>query len=824
MQKTRRFLPAALFVFLWGGAAEALLAAPEIAKPVTPTEMTGSPEGVNLLNTWKQAEYRFTPEVKNQWLRYAKSSAQRELAAAGKSLPKDFLEWVDGDPLVQATVYGARENPANVLMMLRSLELDLGKEVVRRDYTQYALAAAVVHADQGPQADLTPRKLLNVVVPGDPRKPVNTKDAGRILDRNDHIINFLGSNKITEDVVIGQKEEPAPLKYDAKGIAIPPPKNAKPIKVPVIEKRTRTLYAADVMASRELQEKFNAYMKEHGENVAIDCGEKVISWKSTAGVGPQRKNIADAFVLFRTAYEAKGLLPMKRDASPTPAESAAWLIRNDKFRFPEELAKARNWPRYPLNAPWPTLTLLAADTQPLREREERWTAFRDKGEIRSYGEYTGGIAQQSEMQSARRLTPFAFHYNTYQMMAKDGGVCGTMANMGARTNETLGIPSCTAGQPGHCALIAFSHNSKTSLYDCVGGQFATAGPSGTSPHTPWIFAGVKANRPMIYYQTIAWAVNYNFQAYLDSTLAYRMFRGLREADSRTNGGKLLESGLALNPYNILLTDAAQDLAATAEDQCRFWKTFTAAVTAIDKPGCPKDGLYNLTVRTKLFANVAKLPVPADKEAARALLTFLRDEKCTVAKVLIAYQVALDGVESVALQTQAAFKQHLASVRTDAESQLMAAALTAVADSISDKKLREQWTLARWQEIQGHENYLGPKNKITTDASAVILAKITKNKLRPDTELIQPLLGEVAGELRAGVEGNRQPKECANLAAKIATISSQIKEPEQSRKWLMELSATMAGREEFISKDGKKQRDPCAATIAKLLAPPATVKS
>ena len=80
--------------------------------------------------------------------------------------------------------------------------------------------------------------------------------------------------------------------------------------------------------------------------------------------------MSKAFAMFRTAYEAKGLLPAARDPFPSPAESAAYLIRNDKFRFPDKTAKKRNWPHSPLNAPWPTLTLLAADNQPLRERED----------------------------------------------------------------------------------------------------------------------------------------------------------------------------------------------------------------------------------------------------------------------------------------------------------------------------------------------------------------------------------------------------------------------------------------------------------------------
>ena len=50
---------------------------------------------------------------------------------------------------------------------------------------------------------------------------MDTRDSKRTLDLNDHIINFLNANSLEEDVVIGHKEEPPPLKYDAEGKAIP---------------------------------------------------------------------------------------------------------------------------------------------------------------------------------------------------------------------------------------------------------------------------------------------------------------------------------------------------------------------------------------------------------------------------------------------------------------------------------------------------------------------------------------------------------------------------------------------------------------------------
>lgn len=791
--------------------------------PPAVVDLVSRPEGKAVHAAWTNAGFKFTPEVKNAWLACSKAAALADLTTAGKSLPEDFLAWIDSDPVVRATVYGARQNAANVLCMLRSLEIDLGKIVVRQEYTQLCLALAVVHASTGPQADLKPRELLKIVIPGDPRVPVDTKAPGSQPDRNDHIINFLNSHTIEEEVVIGQKEEPAPLIYDDRGIAIPPPANAKPLKVPITEKRSRTLHAADVLASRALQEKFNAYMKERGEDVSINCGDRVVHWKSTAAVKAERKAINDAFVMFRSAYEEKGLLPKARDASPTPAESTAWWIRNDKFRFPEETAKQRNWPRYPLNAPWPTLTLLAADNQPLREREERWTAFRDKGEMRTYGEYIGAIAQQFDMQSARRLTPFPFQYGTYQMMAKDGGVCGIMANMGVRTYNTLGIPSCTAGQPGHCALILFSHDPKTGLYECKGGQFATGGPEKTSPHTPFTFGDVDARKPMIYYQTIGWAVNYGLQSYLDSTLAYQMFRALPETTRAAHGQELLESGLALNPYNILLADAAQAHATTPQAQIRFWKSFQQAISGAGKPGCPQDGLYNQTVRSGMFARIAKLPVPADTSVVRSVLAFLREEQCTDAEALVSYQVAIGGIDTVTRETGSAFEKHLASARTEPACRLMADAITAVANRIADKKLRSKWTSQLWEEIQGRENYFGPKHKILIDDSATALAKLSRLKLSPEPQRIQPLLDTVVRDLKSHVNGERRPQSCKEFANRITAVAKQIKDPAQSKAWLETMSQAIAGREQYPAMNGKAQQDPSAAVIKQLLAASAAAR-
>lgn len=775
-----------------------------------------TPEETALTSALTAAGHRFTPQVREAYLRSAKANALAEISAAGKSLPAGFLAWIDSDPIVRSTVYGAREKASNMLLLLRSLEIDLGEPAVRRDYTQLALAMAVVHAAKGPEADLSPRPLLKLVIPGDPRVPVNTNDPSRKLDRYDHIINFLNSTTIEEDVVVGQKEEPPPLRYDSRGIAIPPPKNAKNIKVPITEKRKRTLYAADVIASRDLQEKFNAYMKSKGEDVSIDCGEKIVFWKSTASVPKdQRKKINDALVLFRTAYEQKGLLPKARDAAPTPAESMAWWIRNNSYKFPDDVAKQRNWPRYPINAPWPTLTLLAADNQPLRERQERWEIFRDKGITRTYGEYIGPIAQQFDMQSARRIKPYPFQYGTYQMMDKDGGVCGTMANMGVRTYNTLGIPSCTAGQPGHCALILFDYDRKTGLYQCKGGQFATGGPEKTSPHTPWVFGDTDARRPMLHYQTIGWAVNYGMPAYLDTTIALQVFRALPETERKTHGITLLGSAFPLNPYNILLPEAIQAAADTPAAQIAFWKQFKETLAAVASPGCPKDGLYNTTIRAAFFKRVATLPVPSEAATAREVLTTLTAEKCDNAVALVNYQSALDGPEIVVGQTEKAYQAHLSGSRTPENCEFMAATLEAVAGKIPRSDARKQWLAARWRETQSHERYLGPKHKLLTDVCAARLAKLNRTKLPDDTTLNRPLLATLGKNFTTYLSSARTPATSKEMSGTIKAVAGQIKDSAQRQDWLAGLSTALAGKENYQHK-GKSVADSCVSIVSSLL--------
>jgi hypothetical protein len=795
-----------------------------------------------LLKTCARERYEFTPRVRRAFLDYAKARARADLEEKGRSLPREFLSWIDGDPVVEKSVYCGHNRPSEVLLHLYSQRLDLGRARFEK-YRQLALAAAIVNAKRAIEADVTPRGTLKLEIGGDPRRAVDTKERGRKLDMNDHIVNFLNDNTIEEEVVVGYKDAPAELKYDSRGIAIPAPKRkGKAKKVPVVEKRRRSLYAADVLASRELQTRFNAYMKSKGHPTDIDCGDRVVHWKSRDAVrGQQRSRIAEAYKLFKEAYEAKGLLPAERDPIPSPAELCLFLIRNDEHSFPPELQAKRKWPLFPLTSPWPVLTLLVDDPQSLREREERWIAYRDDGEFKKYGEYIGGIAQQFDMQSARRLKPLSFTYRTIQMMLKDGGVCGTMGAVSARSHNTLGIPASQAIQPGHCAMVAFQYDAKKKLYSCKGQQYATGGDEKTTPFVRWFFGdeakesrrrtgfGVPPNprKPMVYHQSIAWAVNHGMQSFLDSMMVHCVYELLDEPARKGPGRALLASGLAINPYSFLLTDAAQAAAATPQEQIAFWRTFQARLEAAgDKSGCPVDGLYAKTVKKKVFASIAKLPVPKDRRAAAEVFEFLKEEKCDAPAALVAYRLAVEGLPALLSSVEKEFKEHLVSSRAkisdanDTACKSMAAAIKATAAAVSDRDGRKKWALGLWKQADGREKYFGRWGRVATDPAVSLLAKEAGQRMPRDAELMQSLLDRLSEELKDSVAGQRDNRKCRLLAGKIKAAAKHTKDAEQKRKWAQGLSKIISGREDFkpagARRNAKPIRDACANAIKEVL--------
>lgn len=542
---------------------------------------------------------------------HIEASRTRALAACderGIALPQEFLAWIDADPVRRASVYGCRKDALRVLLALRSLEIDLGEELVRDGYPQLALAFAIQgsyglpralasdwndgdgHDDPALLPDLTPRARLELVIPGDPRVRVDTKDPARTLDRDDHIVNFLEDHAPIE-VEVTTKEQP-PLEYDERGVA-------KPQRKPIDVTRTvrRPLLAADVIASRSLQGEFNAYLAARGfAESAIDCGDRVVHWQSGAAVpdAELRRRIASAFEMFRDAYRAKGRLPAQRDRAPSAAESMAWFIRNDRHPFTETERAARGWPKFPLDAPWPLLLMLAADDQPLREREDVWLRFRDHGEFRTYGEYIGGIAQQFDMQSARRVAPLAFDYGSIQMMQKDGGVCGTMGNIGARTYRICGVPASTVGQPGHCAIVFMERDGQTGEFRCRGGQYATGGDEVTTVHASWNHDDIGGRKPMVWHQSVAWGVHAGFASWVDGLVLRRIWDALPAERRAAEGVAFVRAAVACNPFALAAIEAAFASAVDAASASALHDAFVEAFDRVAKPD--EFPLYRSAVR------------------------------------------------------------------------------------------------------------------------------------------------------------------------------------------------------------------------------------
>jgi len=688
------------------------------------------------LTAQRAASLRWNQPAIEAHLQKAKEAALATCAEQGLSLPADFLAWIDSDATLRASVYGCRKDALPVLLGLRSLEIDLGAQIVRHDYTQLALAFAIQRSymkstkeasgwndgaaeGQTTLADISSRPPLKLVVPGDPRIRVDTKDPKRSLDKDDYIINFLEDHEPIE-VEVTTKELP-PLEYDDKGIA---KKRGKPIKV--TRKVKRPLVGADVIASPELQREFNSYMAANGHDVSIDCGDRIVHWKSTAAVKDKqlRTRIRDAHELFHTAYRNKGRMPAARDRAPTPAESMAWLIRNDRHPFTKQEKAERKWPRFPLTAPWPILLMLAADDQPLREREEIWSKYRDTGEFRTYGEYIGGIAQQFDMQSARRVSPIAFNYGSIQMMWKDGGVCGTMGNIGARTFRICGVPSSTAGQPGHCAIVRMDFNPKTGLFRCVGGQYATGGDEVTTVHASWNYDDVGGRRPMVFHQSIAWAVNHGLATFVETLVMRRMWDRLDPKAQQRRGRQFVRETMAKNPFALAAIIGAIEAAPDSQTAIELLNTFNQRFDAQVKRD--KHVLYRKQVRDIAHARALKTSTKLSKSAATKLARSLDRQGCSNARLLARVWRAIGGEAEFTKRCVAAALKYVSGKRTKAASSDLEKQVIAWHRTVKGKRARKEWADAMLAPFAGHEA-VKLRRRVSLDPVVARLCKMADRK-------------------------------------------------------------------------------------------------
>jgi hypothetical protein len=383
---------------------------------------------------------------------------------------------------------------------------------------------------------------------------------------------------------------------------------------------------------------------------------------------------------------------------------------------------AREWPRFPLNAPWPVLMMLAADDQPLREREDIWAKFRDNGEFRTYGEYIGDIAQQFDMQSARRVAPIAFSYGSIQMMWKDGGVCGTMGNIGSRTYRIVGQPASTAGQPGHCAIVFMEYDATTKEFRCKGGQYATGGDEVTTVHAGWNYDDKGGRKPMVFHQSIAWGVNEGLPSFIESLAMVRVFNAM-PADERAREcvpfvkAALAENVFALAAITTALENAPDVNAAIAiADACadRFAK-------ATDEK---QHALYRSTVRDLAHTRIEQLPAPATPEENARLLEVLERQGSTNGALLARCWRGVGGDDEFVKRCKAEIDAYLASPDRGKDrrtAQKFAAQVNGWAKTVA-RPAKKRWAEQLLAAFEGKETIL-LRGKEQVDPAVEALRKI-----------------------------------------------------------------------------------------------------
>lgn len=747
--------------------------------PATPAFKPDVPQDGALLAAWQQAGYHFTPAFKARWLARAKGLALADIGKAGLALPADFLAWVDSDPVVAATVYGIAPDSARRLVFLRSLEIDLGPQDVREKHLQLALALTDKYAhlldpvtlvNPAIGVSLRERGRFQLRISGDPRVRVDTHPTERPLDLNDHIINFLEANPVVSEVKTTKVVNGA--------------------KVVSVARQSRPAYACEVMSQPALQEAFNKYMKEHGQSVAIDCGNSISPWS------PKKGGIMQAFKLFLDAYQAKGLLPRRGDPAPTPVEKAAYLIRNDNFRFPENVK--RSWPRFPLNAPWPVLDYLVSDGTTLREREFIWERFRDHNIAVGYGAYIGGIAQYPPFVKARRLQPFDFAYDTYPMRLKDGGVCGTMSNIGRALNIALGVPANQASQPGHSCFVAVGGNDHKG-YGLSIGQSATGGPAST---------GVSGRGSYLNEAIKFYPVNYGLLPYLDARIVQQVAAMLPENTPVKHRLTLLRDGFTANPYNLAIVTAIQDALASPLQQVAFWQLFDTTLNAIDKPGCPKTSHYNTVVRQQLNVRLARLPLPADAGATRQIAAFLATSGDAV---WLKYQQAASGLPAVMEKLAACLKLAVAGTRTPQDSAVLAKQITTLGNAIKEQPAKINWANRMLSLLAGHEFFTtgtGKAAKSYPDPCVIALRELLGSS--------QSVTSAFANSLQVAISNNSRTANSCKLASDwLTVISKNLKNPKERAAFGQSLLAIITGRESYVPNPAKPAElalDPCCALI------------
>jgi hypothetical protein len=301
-------------------------------------------------------------------------------------------------------------------------------------------------------------------------------------------------------------------------------------------------------------------------------------------------------------------------------------------------------------------------------------------------------------------------------MLKDGGVCSTCSSVGRRTNITFGIPARQAGQPGHSCYVAYNHTEKDG-YCLRLAQSASASLDGTTilggdlkPQW-WVFSTTEplSGNFAPYPLSIADAVNYGFQEFLDGQLSLAFFNRLPHTSQRAHGLDLLMSSLALNPFNINVVEAVEKAITSPQREVEFWEEFERRLDAVSKPGCPSKGFYRDLALKGVSACIAILPVPKDKTARDAVAAFLKENGDAA---WLKYELATMGMPRTKKKIENDLTASVTGPRSLESTALLAARIKLVGAAIGNKEEKLAWGRELLEILSGHETFTIQKGKRT----------------------------------------------------------------------------------------------------------------
>ena len=229
----------------------------------------------------------------------------------------------------------------------------------------------------------------------------------------------------------------------------------------------------------------------------------------------------------------------------------------------------------------------------------------------------------------------------------------------------------------------------------------------------WVFSATEplSRNYSPYPLSIAHAVNYGFQEFLDGQLSLAFFNRLPHPSQKAYGLDLLMSSLAINPFNINVVEAVEKAITSPQREVAFWKEFERRLDAVNKPGCPSKGFYRYLALKGVSACIATLPVPKDKTARDAVAAFL---KVNADAAWLKYQVATMGMPGAKKRIQEDLTASVTGSRSMESTTRLAARINLVSAAIGNKEEKLAWGQELLKILSGHETFTIQKGKRTLE--------------------------------------------------------------------------------------------------------------